>query len=285
METAAIIIVLVSGLAAAGAGYGLAVLYDRYRGLSWRRSWVAGGAAVAGMAVAGMVLAGWPAGVFRFSTPVPVDEISPYMTALKPGRVARPGEDALYERLVTLIERDREDGRSEADIRYNTIALVLSYVADKVPSTPDETVVAYYTLQRDVLSHLDDARQYGVCRDIALGQIRGDIEDYLPANLLEAQRAVVTRIIRAAGNPDMPRLDQATFQVLASRAFVQAAGGIGVEPSEIEVLLSATGDASGDKPMKACQLMRAFFDALLAQAGDRAAPVLRTLAVGERGAP
>lgn len=278
METAAIIIVLGSALAAAAAGYGLAWAYDRYRGLPYPGYWFAGGGALAGVLISLMVITGWPMSVLRVEQRVPVDQVTPYMQALRPGSTPRPTEDALYERLVTLILRDREDGRSEAQVRFNALSQILSYAADKISFMPDDVVHAYYVFTRDQLGYLGRERDFEACADVALGRIRGDMEERLSPDLVDRQRAIITRIIATAPDPNVPRLAQEPFQIMVSRAFAGATEIANIEPAEVEVLLSGAGE-----PEKVCRLMKVFFDAILTQPVESVAPALRALAAGERG--
>jgi hypothetical protein len=279
METAAIIIVIGSALLAAAIGFGLAWAYDRYRSLRFPLYWFAGGGAVIGVLLSLMVISGWPMSLLRVEVRVPVDEVTPYMLALKPGSTPRPSEDALYERLVTLVLRDREDGRSEAQVRFNAVSQVMSYAADKISLMPDDIVHTYYVFTRDELGHLGRQKDFEACADVALGRIRGDIEDRLSPDLVERQRSVITRIIATPADPGVGRLAQELFQVMVSKAFANATQVAKIEPNEIEVLLSGAGE-----PEKVCRLMKVFFDAMLTQPVETVAPALRALAAGERGA-
>lgn len=279
METAAIIIVIASALVAAGIGFGLAWAYDRYRRLRYPRSWFAGGGALFGVLLSLMVISDWPMSLLRIEARVPVDEVTPYMMALKPGSTPRPTEDALYERLVTLVLRDREDGRSEAQVRFNAVSQVMSYAADKISFMPDDVVHAYYVFTRDELGYLGKQKDFEACADVALGRIRGDIEERLSPDLVERQRAVITRIIATPADPAAGRLAQEPFQVMVSKAFADASQVAKIEPNEIEILLSGAGE-----PEKVCRLMKVFFDAMLTQPVETVAPALRALAAGERGA-
>lgn len=279
METAAIIIVIASALVAAGIGFGLAWGYDRYRALGIPLYWFAGGGALAGMLLSLMVISGWPMSLMRTEQRVPVDEVTPYMMALKPVSTPRPTEDALYERLVTLVFRDREDGRSESQVRFNAVSQVMSYAADKISLMPDDVVHAYYVFTRDELGYLGKQKDFEVCADVALGRIRGDIEERLSPELVERQRAIVTQIISTPADPGAGRLAQEPFQVMVSKAFANASQVAKIEPNEIEVLLSGAGE-----PEKVCRLMKVFFDAMLTQPVETVAPALRALAAGERGA-
>jgi hypothetical protein len=226
-----------------------------------------------------MVISGWPMSVLRVEERVPVDQVTPYMLALKPGSTPRPTEDALYERLVTLMLRDREDGRSEAQVRFNAVSQVMSHAADKISLMPDDIVHTYYVFTRDELGYLGKQKDFEACADVALGRIRGDIEDRLSPELVERQRAIVTRIIATPADPGVERLAQEPFQVMVSRAFANATEVARIEPNEIEVLLSGAGE-----PEKTCRLMKVFFDAMLTQSVETVAPALRVLAAGERGA-
>jgi len=278
METAAIIIVIGSALLAAAIGFGLAWAYDRYRSLRFPLYWFAGGSAAIGALLSLMVISGWPMSLLRVEVRVPVDEVTPYMMALKPGSTPRPTEDALYERLVTLVLRDREDGRSEAQVRFNAISQVMSYAADKISLMPDDVVHTYYVFTRDELAHLGRQKDFEACADVALGRIRGDIEDRLSPDLVERQRAVITRIIATPADPGVGRLAQEPFQAMVSKAFADATQVAKIEANEIEVLLSGAGE-----PEKVCRLMKVFFDAMLIQPVETVAPALRALAAGERG--
>lgn len=285
METAAIIIVAGAALVAAGAALGLAWLFRRHVGPTWPlpRLGVIGGAV--GALVSLMVITGWPFGAMRFSTPVPVNAVTPYIEAFKPiGRI-RPVEDALYERLVTLVQRDREEGRSEDDVRRNAVSQVLSQAADKVASMPDGIVSDYYALQRDAMAYLDAQKDHDACRDLALGRIRGDIEERLSPELVARQQSLVVSIISTPEEPNAARLAEEPFQLLAAQAFALASQNSGVSPNEIEVLLSGGGDAATGAAGKTCRLMKTFFDVILSQPPEVVAPALRAMAAGERGAP
>ncbi len=278
METAAIIIVIGSALVAAAIGFGLAWAYDRYRSLRYPLYWFAGGGAGVGALLSLMVIGGWPMSMFGGGARVPVDEVTPYMAALKPGSTPRPTEDALYERLVTLVLRDREDGRSEEQVRFNAVSQVMSYAADKISLMPDDVVHAFYVFTRDELGYLGRQKDFEACADLALGRIRGDIEDRLSPDLVERQRSVITRIIVTPADSGAVRLAQEPFQVMVSKAFANATQVAKIEPNEIEVLLSGAGE-----PEKTCRLMKVFFDAMLIQPVETVAPALRALAAGERG--
>lgn len=285
METAAIIIVAGGGLAAAGLACAAAFAYRRFRGPTWSLLRLAGIGGLAGVLVSLMVITGWPASLLRFSTPVPINAVTPYMEALKPIGKIRPVEDALYERLVTLIQRDREEGRSEDEVRRNAVSQVLSQAADKVASMPDALVRDYYALQRDAMAFLDTQKDHEACRDLALGRIRGDIEERLNLELVIRQRSLIVNIIATPADPNASRLAQEPFQALAAQAFALASQTSGVSPNEIELLLSGSGDVASGTAGKTCRLMKSFFDIILSQPLEVVGPALRAMAAGERGAP
>jgi hypothetical protein len=284
MELAAIIIVVGASLLAAGIAWGLALILGIYVGRPWPAWRLAAGGGLAGIVVALCVITGWPFGVIRFSSPVPVDEVSAYMQALRPiGRV-RPSEDALHERLATFIERDRQEGLSEDEVRRNVVSQVLSHAADKVVSMPDELVRDYYVLQRDAMAHLGRQKDFETCRDLGLGRIRGDIEERLSEELVARQRALVMAIIGAAGDPQAERLAQEPFQARAAQGFALASQMSGISPNEIELLLAGGGDEAAGAAEKTCRLMTTFFSTMLAEPLEVLAPTLRAMAAGERGA-
>lgn len=285
METAAIIIVAVAAFLAAGLAFGLALAYERYVGPTWPALRFAGIGGVVGGVMAFMAITGWPGSLFRFSQPVPINAVTPYMEAFKPiGRI-RPVEDALYERLVTLVQRDREEGRSEDEVRRNAVSQVLSQAADKVASMPDGIVRDYYALQRDTLSYLDGKPDHEACRDVALGRIRGDIEERMSAELVGRQQALMVTIIATPADPAASRLAQEPFQLLAAQAFALASQSSGVSPNEIELLLAGGGDAASGAAAKTCRLMKSFFEIILSQPLEVVGPALRAMAAGERGTP
>lgn len=285
MELAAIIIVFGAALVAAGIGYGAAWALDRFWGRAlpaWRVASLGG---ATGALVAVMVITGWPFGAIRFQSPGPVNTVTPYMEALKPiGRI-RPTEDALYERLVTFIQRDRQDGRSEDEVRRNAVSQVLSHAADRVVAMPDELVRDYYVLQRDAMAYLGRQQDFGTCRDLGLGRIRGDIEERLSEELVVRQQALVINIIGTPPDPKVVRLAQEPFQTLAAQAFALSSQLSGISPNEIEVLLAGDGSGDPDAAEKTCRLMTTFLSTMLAEPLEVLAPALRALAAGERGSP
>ena len=270
MEFAALIIV-VSAAALLGAA-GLAVWYAlrRWRHVGYPAYWFAVAGALLGGLGGGAVIADWGA-VFS-GGPVAVDEVLPYMEAVK----AR--EPALYERIETSIIRDRADGKSAEEIRANAKALVSSYVADKIAFLSDQLTYELYATTRDILGYLEERGDYATCADVALGRFKGDLDPRLSAELVQRNDNTTLRVIDAKPQPDAVRMPAEEFAQLASNAFAQATQIIGVAPDEVETLLSGEGD-----PEKTCKLMKAFIDTLLAQPVGVAASALRTLAAG--GAP
>jgi hypothetical protein len=281
MEIAAIIIVIGSAAFGAAAGLGGAWVYERYRQLPWQRYWFGAGGGVAGLAISVMVLTGWPLSFVRSIDQVPLDQVTPYMSILKPRDPASvhksKAEAGLYERVTTLVSRDREDGRSEDEVRANAMSQILSYAADKVVLMPDDIVYEYYAFSRDELAHLDREQDHAVCADLALGRTRGDIEGFLSEELVERQRNIISRILQTKPSLDVALMASEPFSVVAAQAFAGASQATGIPPNEIEVLLGGGGE-----PRKLCKLMKGFFDVLLAQPVEAAAPALRALAAGER---
>jgi hypothetical protein len=285
MELAAIIIVLGAALVGAGIAFGAAWMVDRFWGRAWPAWRVVAAGGVMGALLAVMVITGWPFGAIRFQAPGPIDSVTPYIEALKPiGRI-RPTEDALYERLVTFIQRDRQEGRSEDEVRRNAVSQVLSHAADKVGAMPDDLVRDYYVLQRDTMAYLGRQKDFDTCRDLGLGRIRGDIEERLSEELVARQQALVLIIIGTPADPKMERLAQEPFQAMAAQAFALSSQLSGISPNEIEVLLAGGGDEASGAAEKTCRLMTTFFSTMLAEPLEVLAPALRALAAGERGAP
>lgn len=276
METAAIIIVIGSAILAAAAGFGGAWAYARYGVLPYKRHWFAVGGGIAGLFISIMVLTGWPLNLFRSIDRVPLAEVTPYMVVLQAHQ--NDAEAALYERITTLVSRDREDGRSETEVRANAMSQIFSYVADKLSQMPDDVVYDYYSFNRDELAYLDKQQEHQACGDLALGRIRGDIETLLSEELVERQRSIVSRVLDTAPTAETSRMAAEPFSIVAAQAFAGASQATGISPNEIEVLLGGGGE-----PQKICRLMKGFFDVLLAQPVEAAAPALRALAAGERG--
>jgi hypothetical protein len=223
------------------------------------------------VAVAGGVIGGWGKSLFA-AEQVAVEEVLPYMAALK------EREPALYERIETSIIRDRQDGMSADTVRANAKALVTSYVADKIARLPDDLTYEIYAATRDMLVYLDEHGHHAICADLALGRFKGDIDTALSPDLIERNNNNTLRAISAKPVEDARTMPAEEFAQLAANAFAQASQVTGIPPENVDVLLSGEGD-----PAKTCKLMKAFFDAVLAQPVDVAAAALRTLASGERG--
>jgi len=280
MPIAALIIVAGSALVAAAIGFGAAHGYRRFRPLGYPSWWFALGGAALGILVSASLISGWPGQVLSGGARGPVDRVTPYMAALKhhkdEGR--NDPEAALYERLSTLIERDRDDGRSEDEVRFNAMSQTLSYVADKAAILPDELVYEFYSFTRDQLVYFAAQKDFDTCSDVAMGRVRGDIEAKLSNDLVDRYRSIVVRIIEARSDAPPEKMGAEPFSVMASQAFATASEATGIPPNEIEELLAGRGDRE-----KVCKLMKGFFDALLGQPVEQAGPALRALSAGERG--
>lgn len=280
MEIAAGIIVAVSTIAAAATGFGFAWLYGRMRPVPYPLYWFAAGGGLAGALAAGAVISGLATAIVHGGARVPADLVTPYMSALKRHRDDRRNdqESALYERISTLIERDRDEGRDEDSVRFNAMSQTLSYVADKAALLPDDLVYELYSFTRDELIYLAQSKDYQACSDVAMGRVRGDIESLLSRDIVDRYRSLVVRIIDVKPAASVERMAAEPFSVLASQSFATASEATGIPPNEIEELLAGRGDAQ-----KVCKLMKGFFDAVLGQPLETAAPALRALASGERG--
>jgi hypothetical protein len=269
VETAAIIIIGVAGLVAAGLGLGVGLAARRWANLAFPAYWFAIAGAILGIAASAGVIGGWGSGLFAGER-IAVDEVLPYMGAIK-GR-----EPALYERIETSVIRDQQDGLSAETVRANAKALVSSYVADKVARLPDDLTYELYATMRDMLAYLDERADHATCADFALGRFKGDIDAALSPDLVERNKNNTLRAISAEPVDDAHKMPAEEFAQLAATAFAQASQVTGIPPEEVDVLLSGEGD-----PPKTCKLMKAFFDSVLAQPVDVAAAALRTLASGE----
>jgi hypothetical protein len=270
MEAAAIIIIAAAGLVSAGLGLGAGLAARRWARVAYPAYWFAIAGGALGVAVAGGIISGWGKALFA-GDEVAVDEALPYMSALK------EREPALYERIETSVIRDQQDGMSAATVRANAKALVNSYVADKVARLPDDVTYELYAATRDILAYLDEHANHAICAELALGRFKGDIDAVLSPDLIERNNNNTLRAISASPVEDARKMPAEEFAQLAANAFAQASQVTGIPPENVDALLSGEGD-----PAKTCKLMKAFFDAVLAQPVDVAAAALRTLASGER---
>jgi len=278
METAALIIVATAGALAGVLGYGAAILAQRYR--DWRTPRVlwAVGFAVAGALIAAGVVTGWVPPLMTLAVDrVAVDEVLPYMKAIK------IKEPALHERIETSVIRDQNDGLAPDQVRANAKAFVQSYVADKTIYLDDQLAYDLLATTRDELAYLAEHREFQSCADLALGRASGDVDTKLSAELVDRSNDVTIRVIAAPSKEDtpareeQPRMQAEAFAQFASRAFAEASEATGIRPDEVDGLLAGTGD-----PTKACKLMKAFFDAILTQPVPVAASASRALAAGEK---
>lgn len=280
MPIAALIIVAGSALVAAAVGFGAALGYRRVRPLMYPPYWFAVGGALAGVLISITIITDWPGHLLHSGVRVPVDRVTPYMAALKRHKdeSRNDPESALYERISTLIERDRDDGRSEDEVRSNAMSQTLSYVADKATVLPDDLVYEFYSFTRDQLVYLAQQKDFDACSDVAMGRIRGDIESRLSNDLIDRYHSIVVRIIEVRSDTPPEKMAAEPFSVMASQSFATASEATGIPPNEIEELLAGRGDAQ-----KVCKLMKGFFDAMLGQPVEQAGPALRALSAGERG--
>jgi hypothetical protein len=267
MEFAAVIIIVFAALVIGAAGLAVWFALDRWRRVSYPAYWFAVAGAVVGALGAAAVITDW--GTIFGESQVAVDEVLPYMTAIK------EREPALYERIETSIIRDRADGKSAAEVRTNAKALVSSYVADKIAFLSNELTYELYATTRDILGYLEGRQDFSTCAGLALGRFKGDLDTSLSPELVQRNDNTTLRVITAPAQPDAPRMAAEEFAQLASNAFAQATQIIGIGPEEVDTLLAGEGD-----PEKTCKLMKAFIDTLLAQPVEVAASALRTLASG-----
>jgi hypothetical protein len=271
MEWAALIITATIGVLAAGLG--LAVTFGLRRMTQVRLAAYVLPAAFAalGMISCWAVLNGWLSSLPLSEEKVAVADVLPYMQAI------RRYEPALYERIETSVIRDQQDGLSAARVRANAKVLVLSYVADKTTFLTDQLTYELYAMTRDQLAFLGGRNDHQACAGLALGRIDGELDAKLSPELVERSDTNIMRVIAAKPDPQAVKMPAEEFSQLASRSFAEASQTTGILPDEVETILAGTGE-----PAKTCKLMKAFFDALLAQPVEVAAAALRTLASGER---
>jgi hypothetical protein len=271
MELAALIITAVSGVVAGGLGV-LATLVVRRLGRFGLPVYVLPVLfALLGVAGSWAIINGWLSPFALSQEPIAVADVSPYMPAIK------ANEPALYERIETSVIRDQADGVPLDRVRANAKVLVLSYVADKTMFLPDQLTYELYVTIRDQLVFLGERGEHQVCADLALGRINGDLDAKLSPELVERSNTNIVRVIGTKPDRQAPKMPAEEFSQLASRSFADASQTAGILPDEVETILAGTGD-----PAKTCKLMKAFFDAILAQPVEVAAAALRTLASGER---
>jgi hypothetical protein len=272
MDIAQLLIGAFIGGAAGALGYGVARLVQGYMGLRRTPYWLVAACAVLGI-VGGTALLGdrAPAWLPWSEVQVAVDDVLPYMKLIK------ERDAALYERIETSVIRDQEDGISAPQVRANAAALVSSYVADKAMSLPDNLTYELFAATRDQMAYLMERRDFEACADLALGRSNAGVERKLSSELLEQRANTTMRVIATPAAVEAPRMPAEEFRLLTSQAFAQASQMTGIAPDEIDALLAGSGDAA-----KTCRLMKAFFDAILAQPVDVAAATLRTMVEGER---
>ncbi len=273
MDLAALIIGAISGGAAGVIGYLVARAAERFWGARFSPYWGAGIGAALGMLGSAAVIGGWiPSGFGWVEERVAVDNVLPYMQVIK------THEPALYERIETSVIRDQNDGIAPAQVRANAKALVVSYVADKTTSLPDQLTYELFATTRDQLAYLADRQDYQACADLALGRSRGDLDSKLTPELIERGNNNTTRVIAAKIGQEAPqKMPAEEFTQLAARSFADASQATGIPAEEVDGLLGGSGDAA-----KTCKVMKAFFDSLLAQPVEVAASALRAMSSGER---
>jgi hypothetical protein len=269
MEFAAVIIIAAAAALAGAAGLGAGIALRRWRDVSYPAYWFAIAGAVVGAVASAAIIGDWGRAVLGAGEQIAVDEVLPYMAAIK------TSEPALYERIETSIVRDRTDGKSADEVRSNAKALVSSYVADKIAFLPNDLIYELYATTRDILGYLEEREDFTTCAEVALGRFKGDIDPRLSGELVQRNDNTTLRVIAAKANKDAARMRPEEFAVLASNTFAQATQIIGIGPEEVDTLLAGEGD-----PVKTCKLMKAFIDTLLAQPVEVAASALRTLASG-----
>lgn len=269
METAAVIIVGATAAVLAAVGYAAAWAAQRWLQLRYPAYWFAIGGAIIGALGSSAVVGGWATALFGTSDRVAINEVLPYMGAIK------THDERLYERIETSIIRDQQDGKSAQEVRINAKALVSSYVADKIPFLPDDLTYELYATTRDILAYLKEHDDHTACADIALGRFKGDLDTKLNPELIERNDTTTLRVIAAKPNSNATKMPAEQFTQLATDAFAEASQINGVAPEDVEKLLAGEGD-----PVKTCKLMKSFIDVILTQPVEVAAAALRTLASG-----
>lgn len=278
MDVSTLLIGAAIGALAGLLGYLAAVAAQRYWSLSGLPYWIVALSTVVGI-VGGTALLdqGWFAGG---GEKVPVDQVLPYMQLIK------ANEPELYERIETSVIRDQEDGMSADQVRANARSLVMSFVADAAGNLPDDLTYELYATTRDQLAYLSAHEENATCADLALGRAKGDLDAKLSKELVERSNNNTLRVISTLAEQkkrpapaQFAKMPAEEFAQVASRSFAEASHASGVPPEDVDNILAGAGD-----PAKTCKLMKAFFDAILAQPVDVAASALRTLASGERGA-
>ena len=271
MNLAAAIIVAVSLVAGAALLFGIAWAIERWwRQLPIPAYWAAVAGGLIG-AVAGYgTVADWFTGA-AWNERVPVAQVLPLMNEI------RVREPQLYERLETSILRDQQEGRSAEVVRANAKGLLNSFVSDKAAFLPDDLTYELFAAMRDTLAYLAERKEFESCATYALGRLREDIDAKLSPELVERNSAATMRVLAAERDEAAERMSADQFAQLTAAAFADASQATGIPPEEVDALLSGNGDAS-----KTCRIMKAFFDAVLAQPVGAAAAAFRTLSQGER---
>ena len=272
MDLAALIIGAIIGGVAGAIGYLAALIVQRFWHTRVPPYGVAAAFAVAGIAGSTAVLGGFlPSWSVLTQEQVTAAQILPYMEAIK------LDEPSLYERIETSVIRDQLDGMSAGRVRANAKALVQSYVADKTKFLPDQLTYELFVTTRDQLAYLGEHAEYETCANLALGRVNGDLDAKLSAELVERADNNTMRVITAKVDEEAAKMPAEEFAQLAARAFGDALQATGIPADEVDTLLAGKGDAA-----KTCKLMKAFFDAILAQPVGVAAAAFRALASGER---
>jgi len=257
------------GAIAGGIGYGAALAVQRYWRLRALPYSIVVAAALLGIGGGTALIDRLPFG--GRGEVVAVDDALPYMQLIK----AR--EPGLYERIETSVIRDQEEGMSPERVRANAASLVMSFVSDKSVFLSDDLTYDLAATTRDQLAYLGDRGDHQTCSEVALGRAKGDLDARLSADLVERGFSNTARVLAAPTNQDAPRMPAEEFRQLATRAFADASQKSGVPPEDVDNILAGSGDA-----VKTCKLMKAFYDALLAQPVEVAASALRTMTSGER---
>jgi hypothetical protein len=271
MELAAIIITAAAALVAGGLGFLAAVGARRFLNYDMHPILLPASFSLLGVVLTLATLNGWWPSLTLGEEPVEIATVLPFMKEIK------ANDQVLYERIETSVIRDQQDAFPADRVRANAKALVLSYVADKTMALPDQLIYELYATTRDQLAYLSAEGENEICAELALGRIVGALDPKLSPELVERTNTNIVRVITTKADPLAPKMPAEEFSELASRAFADASQATGILPDEVELVLAGKGE-----PAKTCRVMKAFFDAVLAQPVDVAAAALRTMASGER---